>query len=69
LILFPSRYIYLALLLLILIGYLTHKQFSLVIELIENGLRKIPIKLRLFYHRTSETDMVQSLDKAAITDS
>lgn len=66
---FPSRYIYLAFLLLILIGYLAHKQFSLVIELIDDGLQKIPSKLKIFYHRTSKTDMVQSIDEAAITDS
>jgi len=69
LILFPSRYIYLAFLLLILIGYLAHKQFSIVIELIADGLRKIPSKLGLFYHRTSKADMVQSIDEAAITGS
>ncbi len=69
LILFPSRYIYLAFLLLILIAYLAHKQFSLVTELIDDGLRKIPRKLKLFYQRTSETDMVQSIDEAAITGS
>jgi len=67
LILFPSRYIYLALLLLILIGYLTHKQFSLVIGLIDDGLRKILSKLRLFYHRASETDTGQSIDETATT--
>ena len=67
LILFPSRYIYLAFLLLILVGYLAHKQFSLVTGLIDDGLRKIPSKLRLFYHRTSETDTVQSIDETATT--
>jgi len=67
LILFPSRYVYLAFLLLILVGYLAHKQFSLVTGLIDDGLRKIPSKLRLFYHRTSEIDMVQSIDETATT--
>ena len=69
LILFPSRYVYLGILLLILVAYLAHKQFSLVTELIDGGLRKISRKLRLLYHRTSETDTVQSIDEEAITDS
>lgn len=46
LILFPSRYIYLAYLILILVGYLAHKQFSLVLDIVTTRLRKIPIRIR-----------------------
>ena len=41
LILFPSRYIYLAYLLLITLGYITHKQFSLVLTSVKDGFREI----------------------------
>ncbi|TFG98831.1 hypothetical protein E4H12_04900 [Candidatus Thorarchaeota archaeon] len=46
LILFPSRYVYLAYLILILVAYLAHKQFSLVLEIVATELRKIPNRLR-----------------------
>ena len=46
LILFPSRYIYLAYLVLILVGYLAHKHFSLVLEMATTELRKISNRFR-----------------------
>ena len=41
LIMFPSRYVYLAYLLLITVGYIAHKQFSLVLKLVTDGFRDI----------------------------
>lgn len=46
LIMFPSRYVYLAYLVLILIGYIAHKQFSLVLGLVTNGLKKPLTRIR-----------------------
>lgn len=60
LILFPSRYIYLAYLLLILVGYLAHKHFSLVLELLTEWLRGIPRKFRTQTQETSKTNEIQS---------
>jgi hypothetical protein len=46
LILFPSRYVYLAYLLLIMVGYIAHKQFSLVVGLVTTGLRRVATRIR-----------------------
>ncbi len=69
LILFPSRYIYLALLLLILIAYLAHKQFSLILGLLTDVLRGVLSKLRTWSQETSKIDEIQSGDGKLITSS
>ncbi|MHA1863449.1 MAG: hypothetical protein ACTSWA_06750 [Candidatus Thorarchaeota archaeon] len=69
LILFPSRYIYLAFLLLILIGYLAHKQFSLVLELLTYGLGRARHKFREITRRSSKIDEIQSVEEQIISNS
>jgi hypothetical protein len=46
LIMFPSRYVYLAYLVLIAVGYIAHKQFSLVLGLVTDVFRSIIKKYR-----------------------
>jgi len=69
LILFPSRYIYLAYLLLIIIGYLAHKQFSLVLELLTYGLGRARHKFREITRRSSKIDKMQSVEEKIIPNS
>ncbi|MHA1135243.1 MAG: hypothetical protein ACTSSE_02025 [Candidatus Thorarchaeota archaeon] len=56
LIMFPSRYVYLAYLVLILVGYIAHKQFSLVLGLVTGGLRRIPSRFRKSGHVTTAVE-------------
>ncbi|MCK4567299.1 MAG: hypothetical protein KAU48_08320, partial [Candidatus Thorarchaeota archaeon] len=69
LILFPSRYIYLVFLLLILIAYLSHKQFSIVLELLTDALRGVSGKLRTRSQESSKTNEIQSVNGKLITGS
>jgi len=52
LILFPSRFVYLAYLVLITVGYIAHRQFSLVLQVISDGFRGTFKRAR---NRTSES--------------
>lgn len=67
LILFPSRYIYLAFLLLILIAYLAHKQFSLVLEMLTDALRGVLGKLRTRFQESSKINEIQSVNEKLTT--
>jgi hypothetical protein len=69
LILFPSRYIYLVFLLLILIAYLSHKQFSIVLELLTDVLRGVSGKLRTRSQESSKINEIQSVNGKLITGS
>ncbi|MFW9844085.1 MAG: hypothetical protein ACFFEV_05895 [Candidatus Thorarchaeota archaeon] len=64
LILFPSRYIYLAYILLIMISYLLHKHFSLVLGLATDGVRgvfhNILMKLRGSTEDTGPNDITEN---------
>ena len=60
LILFPSRYIYLAYLLLILAGYLLHKHFSLVLELATEGLRGALGNLKMKVRGSTDLPRIQN---------
>ena len=69
LILFPSRYIYLAYLLLILVGYLAHKQFSLVLELLTDGLRRVTNKIRKTTQESPRPDEIHGANDKIIPNS
>jgi len=60
LIIFPSRYVYLAYLVLILVGYIAHKQFSLVMGLVTHGLRRIPKRFRKPTHASTVVEDTSS---------
>ncbi|TFH10893.1 MAG: hypothetical protein E4H14_01690 [Candidatus Thorarchaeota archaeon] len=57
--LFPSRYIYLAYLLLILVSYLLHKQFSIVLGLATNGLQGAFNNFRMKFGESSIDPVIQ----------
>jgi len=59
LILFPSRYVYLLYLLLILVGYLMHKQFSIVLKLATDVLRGAFSNFRMKLRGVSEDIVIQ----------
>ena len=69
LILFPSRYIYLVFLILILIGYLVHKQFSIVLELSTDGLRASFSNFRMKRRGSSKTPVIQDGEEKIIPNS
>ncbi len=69
LILFPSRNIYLAFLLLMLLGYLAHKQFSLVLEFATNGLRGMFSTLRMKLRGSSKDSVIQDEPEKVIPSS
>jgi hypothetical protein len=46
LILIPNRYVYIAFLFLFLIGYLCHGQFSMILDLIHDGLRWLDSRVK-----------------------
>jgi len=69
LILFPSRNIYLAFLLLMLLGYLAHKQFSLVLEFATNGIRGMFSTLRMKFQGSSKDTRIQDESEKVIPSS
>jgi len=69
LILFPSRYIYLLYLILILISYLMHKQFSLVSKLATDGLRGILSNFRMKFRGSSDDHLSQDIIEKRVTNS
>ena len=69
LILFPSRYIYLAYLFLIMVGYLAHKQFSIVVTLSSERLRPITSKFRKPTKEDIANDTTQSSGESSISSS
>jgi hypothetical protein len=69
LILFPNRHIYLAYLLLILVGYLTHKQFSLVLHLVENRIQCVKRRVRNLVKKPSQVDVTEIVDAQTLSNS